>query len=152
MTYIFFLAKTFKKIFCDENFQIFFFWQKQNNIHLFKLIKTSFNIFKNLKDKFTNKFTTFKFFFEEIHNIQVNNNKIIINNMIKLESPEYRCLQICNVNVQIINWITDFQYELNENRNNTRNQSTLHKTTDITLPHSDNEIMKKKKPRCKSFI
>jgi len=69
-------------------------------------------------------------------------------NMMKSKSPQYSFFRICNVGVQIINWICDwlklvFQYEPNEHRNKTRNKTTPHKTTNNTMPHSDDEFTKK---------
>jgi len=67
--------------------------------------------------------------------------------MIKSKSLKYSCVWICNVDVQIIDWISDwqkliFQYEPNKHRNKTRNQTMPHKTTNNTMPHSDYEITK----------
>jgi len=38
-----------------------------------------------------------------------------------------------------------FQYEPNEHRNKTLNQTTPHNTTNNTMPHSDDEITKSHK-------
>lgn len=69
-------------------------------------------------------------------------------NMIKSKSLEYSCLWICNIDVQIINWLKMiFQYEPNKHRNKTQNQTTPQKTTNNTTPHSNDEITKKKNTR-----
>ena len=52
------------------------------------------NITKNVKDEFTNKFTTPK--------LIAHNDKMLTYNMIKSKSPEYTCFQICNVDAQTI--------------------------------------------------
>jgi len=120
-----------------------FFWQKQNDIHSFTLIEyIRINIAKSVKDESANKLTSPK--------LIAYNGKMPTKNMMKSKSPEYSCFRICNVGVQIMDWICDwlnliFQYEPNEHRNKARNQTTPHKTTNNTTPHSDDEIMKKQK-------
>jgi len=93
------------------------------------------NIPKNVKGESANKLTTSK--------LIAYNGKMHTNNTIKSKSPEYPCLWICNIDTQIIDWICDwltliFQYESNEHRNKTWNQTTS---------HSDDEIMKKHKSK-----
>jgi len=46
----------------------------------------------------------------------------------------------------------DLSIGTNEHRNKTWNQTTLHKTTNNTTSHSDNEITKKKSLMWKSLI
>jgi len=92
-----------------RNFKIqlllsFFFWQKQNDIHSFKLIEyirdnNMINIAKNVKGESANKLTTPK--------LIAYNDKMPTNNMLKSKSTEYSCFQICNVDAQIIDWICD---------------------------------------------
>ena len=126
---------------------VFLFLQKQNNIHSFKLIEyirynNIINIAKNVKDETANKLTASK--------LIAYNGKMPTNNMIKSKSPEYPCFQICNIDVQIIDWIcnwlteADLSIGTNKHRNTTRNQTTLHKTTNNTTSHSNNEITEKK--------
>jgi len=124
-----------------------FFWQKQNDIHSFKSIEyirynNIINIAKNVKDGTANILTSSK--------LIAYNDKMPTNNMIKSKSLEYPCFWICNVDVQIIDWICNWLTEVdlsigtNEHRNKTRNQTTPHKTTNTTS-HSDDEITKKGK-------
>jgi hypothetical protein len=82
--------------------------------------KYKFNIAKNKNDESANKLTTFK--------LTTYNGKMSTNNMIKLKSPECSCFRICNYGAKIIygiyNWLKlIFQYELNEYRNKTGNQT-----------------------------
>jgi len=95
-------------------------------IHSFKLLEyIRINIAKNVNDESAKKLTSPK--------LIAYNDKMPTNNMIKSKSPEHLCFWIYNVGIQIIDWIYDwlkliFQYEPNEHRNKTRNQTTLHKT------------------------
>jgi len=127
---------------------IIFFWQKQNDIHSFKSIEyirynNIINIVKYVKDETANILTTSK--------LIAYHDKMPTNNMIKSKSPEYPCFWICNVDVQIIDWICNWLTEVdlsvgtNEHRNKTRNQITPHKTTNNTTSHLDDEITKKEK-------
>ena len=102
-----------------------------------------FNFAKNVKDESVNKLTASKL-------IAYNDKMPTTNNMIKLNSPEYPCFRICNVEAQIIDWICNwpkiiFREESKEHRNNTGNQITPHKTMTNTTPHLDDEITKKHK-------
>lgn len=55
--------------------------------------------------------------------------------MIESKWLDYSCLQICNVDAQLIDWIVDLSIESNEHRNKIRNN---------TSPHPDDEITGKK--------
>ena len=55
------------------------------------------NIVKNIKGEYANKLTTPK--------LIAYNNKMSINNIIKLKSPEYTCSPICNIDVQTCDWL-----------------------------------------------
>jgi len=121
---------------------LLFFWQKQNNIYLFTSIEyirynNIINIAKNINDETANILTTSK--------LIAYNGIMPTNNMIKSKSPEYSYFWICNVDVQIIDWICNWLTEVdlsigtNEHRNKTQNQTTLHKTTNNTTSHSDDE-------------
>jgi len=75
----------------------FFVWQKQNDIHSFKLIEcitSNTNIAKNVNDESANKLTTPK--------LITFNDKMPTNNMIISKSPKFLCFRICNVDAQII--------------------------------------------------
>ena len=70
------------------------FWEKQINIHLFKLIEyisynNIINNTKNVKGGYANKFTSLK--------LIASNDKMSTNNMIESKSLQYSCFQICNV-------------------------------------------------------
>jgi hypothetical protein len=76
---------------------------KKNDIHSFKLIEYIrynhiFNFAKNVMDESANKLTVSKL-------IAYNGKMPTTNNMIKLKPPEYPCFRICNIDVQIIDWI-----------------------------------------------
>ena len=128
--------------------------QKQKDIHSFKSIEyirynNMINIAKNVKGESENKLTTSK--------LIAYNEKMDTNNTIKCKSPKYPCLWICNIDTQIIDWICDwltmiFQYESNEHRNKTWNQTLSHKTTKTTTPHSNNEITKKHKSKNLMYV
>ena len=77
----------------------YFFLQKQNDIHSFKLIEyirdnNMINIAKNVKGESAKKLTAPK--------LIAYSGKMPTNNMIKSKSPEYSCFWICNVDAQII--------------------------------------------------
>ena len=102
-----------------------------------------FNFAKNIKDESANKLTTSEL-------IEYNGKMPTTNNMIKLNSPECPSFWICNVDVQIIDWICNwlkliFEYELNEHRNKTEKTNAATMTANNKTPHSDDEITTEKK-------
>ena len=83
---------------------LFYFWQKQNYIHSFKLrvhqIKYHVQHRYKCKGKSLNKLTTPK--------LIVYNDKMPTNNIINSKSSKYSCFQICNFDAQIIDWICNW--------------------------------------------
>jgi hypothetical protein len=78
-----------------------------------------FNFAENLKDESMNKLTLPK--------LKAYNGKIpTTNNMINLKSPEYPCFWICNVDIQIIDWIWNWLKFWSYNMNQT-NTATIRK-------------------------
>lgn len=73
-------------------------------------------------------------------------------NMTKLKWLEYPCLWICNIDVQIIDWIYNgsklvYKSEPNEHRNTTGKQTTSYQDDEQTTPDSDGEIEEKHKAK-----
>jgi hypothetical protein len=131
------------KIIMAQNGNFLFFFDKNKTlfIHSNWLSTSDTNTAKNVKGESANKLTTLK--------LIAYNGKMPTNNMIKFKSLKYPCFQICNVDAKIINWICNwlmpiFQYELNEHRDKTQNQ-TSHKTTNNKTPHLNDEITKNTK-------